>query len=114
MSKYTNVNVAAKTAALASLHDLESLRQNVTKIIAERERLYQKLTKFEFLQPYPSQANFILCRVMGRDAYHLKRDLEQRGILIRYYNKPGLFDHVRFSVGRPEHTDRLIGEMKKL
>lgn len=114
MKQPYNVNVAATAAALVSLHDLECLRQHVTKIIAERERLYQELTKIEFLQPYPSQANFILCRVMGRDAYQLKLDLEQRGILIRYYNKPGLVDHVRFSVGRPEHTDRLIAEMKKL
>jgi len=109
-----NVNVAAKTAALASLNDLEYLKQSVAKIVAERERLYQQLTELEFLHPYPSRANFILCQVIGRDAYQLKLDLEQRGILIRYYNKPGLFDHVRFSVGRPEHTDRLIAEMKGL
>lgn len=109
-----NVNVAAMAAALASLHDLEYLRQNVTKIIAERERLYQKLTTFEFLQPYPSQATFILCRVRGRDAYQLKLDLEQQGILVRHYMKPELLDCLRISIGRPEHTDRLIAEMKKL
>jgi histidinol-phosphate aminotransferase len=109
-----NVNVAAMAATLASLHDLECLRQNVTKIIAERERLYQELTKFEFLQPYPSQATFILCRVIGRDAYQLKLDLEQKGILVRYYTKPELLDCIRISIGRPEHTDRLITEMKEL
>ncbi len=109
-----NVNVAGMTAALASLNDLEYLKQNVAKIIAERERLYQELAKFEFLRPYPSRTTFILCRVVHRDAYQLKLDLERRGILVRYYTKPGLLDHIRISVGRPEQTDRLIAELEKL
>lgn len=109
-----NVNVAAMAAALTSLHDLECLQQNVTKIVAERERLYQKLARLDFLHPYPSQATFILCRVIGRDAYQLKLALEQRGILVRYYTKPELRDCIRISIGLPEHTDRLIAEMKKL
>lgn len=29
----------------------------------ERERLFGVLQQFDFLQPYPSQANFILCSV---------------------------------------------------
>ena len=62
-----------------------------------------------FLRPYPSQANFILCRVMGVDAAALKNDLAVRyGILVRYFNAPGLQDHIRISVGRPEDTDRLL------
>jgi histidinol-phosphate aminotransferase len=109
-----NVNVAAATAVLASLSDLDYLHQNVRKIIRERERLYQELRAFTFLRPYPSRANFILCRVVSRDACQLKQELERQGILIRYYNKPGLIDHIRISVGRPEHTDRLLEELKKL
>jgi histidinol-phosphate aminotransferase len=109
-----NVNIAAATAALASLHDLDYLQQNVRKIVTERARLYQQLTTIDFLRPYPSRTNFILCQVVGRDAHQLKLDLERRGILIRYYTKPGLMDHIRISVGRPEHTDRLITELKKL
>ena len=29
----------------------------------ERERLFSVLQQFDFLEPYPSQANFILCSV---------------------------------------------------
>jgi len=56
-----NVNVAAQAAALASLADIEYLRGNVAKIVAERERLFNKLKELEWLKPYPSSANFILC-----------------------------------------------------
>ena len=45
--------------------DLDYLRSNVQRIVAERERLYAELGKFDFLCPYPSQSNFILCRVLS-------------------------------------------------
>ena len=57
-----NVNVAGTTAALASLLDVCQLRENVEKIVEERGRLYQALRTFDFLEPYPSEANFILAR----------------------------------------------------
>jgi histidinol-phosphate aminotransferase len=63
---------------------------------------------------YPSYANFILCRVAGRDARGLKETLAARGVLIRHYNSPGLADHVRFSVGTPEQTDQLVTELRKV
>ncbi len=56
-----NINVAAQAAVLASLADIDYLRSNVAKITAERERLLTKLGELEWLKPYPSQANFILC-----------------------------------------------------
>jgi histidinol-phosphate aminotransferase len=61
------------------------------------------------LRPYPTQANFILCQVIGRDAAELKSRLAREyGIFIRYFNKPGLSDHIRISVGRPQDTDVLV------
>ena len=109
-----NVSVAAQVAGLASLADLEYLRANVARIIAERERLTEALGEFSYLRPYPSRANFVLCRVVGRDAHLLKEMLAARGVLVRYYNSPGLTDHVRFSVGTPEQTERLLAELRRL
>ncbi len=109
-----NVSVAAQVAGLASLADLDYLQANVARIIAERERLTDALSEFPYLRPYPSRANFVLCRVVGRDARALKEALAARGILIRYYASPGLTDHVRFSVGTPEQTERLLAELRIL
>lgn len=103
-----NVNVAGAAAALASLSDISHLQENVQKIVAERERLYQALRAFDFLEPYPSEANFILSRVIGRDAAELKAALAERGILIRYFNTHRLEDHVRISVGKPSQTSVLL------
>jgi histidinol-phosphate aminotransferase len=72
------------------------------------------LSEFAYLRPYPSYANFILCQVVGRYAHALKDALAARGILIRYYDSPGLTDHVRFSVGRPDQTDRLVAALRTM
>ncbi len=109
-----NVNVAATVAGLASLRHKEKIQAVVARLKAERERLFQALQAIPYLRPVPSQANFILCQVVGRDAAALKRDLEQQGILVRYYRKPGLENCIRISVGRPEQTDRLLEVLRGL
>lgn len=109
-----NVNVAAQAAALASLEDLEYLRANVQRIVAERERLYTELGKFDFLHPYPSRSNFVLCRVLGRDARELKLSLERDGILVRYFDKPYLRDCIRISVGKPEQMEVLLQTLREV
>lgn len=105
-----NVSVAAAAAATVSLQEADELERIGRKITAERERLYRALQGIPWLEPYPSQANFVLCRV-EQDAGRLKADLAAAGILVRYFRKPGLEDHIRISVGKPEHTDALLEKL---
>ena len=109
-----NVSVAAQEAAFVSLQNIDQLDQNTTSIILERERLFEKLSKISWLTPFPSSANFILCKVSKKNAQDVNQSLRKEGILIRYFNKPGLDDHIRISIGRPEHTDRLIDVLEKM
>ena len=108
-----NVNVAASVAAQVSLEHFDELAKVVELLKNERKRLFQSLQEIPYLKPYPTKANFILCRVLGRDAAELKSRLAQEhGIFIRYFNKPGLQDHIRISVGRPQDTDALMKALK--
>ncbi|WP_420644410.1 histidinol-phosphate transaminase [Candidatus Leptofilum sp.] len=109
-----NINVAASLAALASLEDQQWLQEKVQLLVTEREHLFTELGTISYLNPFPSRSNFILCRVVGRDAQQLKLDLEQAGILVRYFKKPGVDNCIRISAGRPEETDRLIAELRRL
>jgi len=110
-----NVNVAASVAAQVSLEHAPALQQVVNALRAERERLYQALQQFASLRPYPSQANFILCRVIGFEARELQRRLAwEHGVLVRYFDKPGLQDCIRISVGRPEENERLLQALRIL
>jgi histidinol-phosphate aminotransferase len=110
-----NVSAAADLAARAALDDLPNLQRDIEHIRAERDRLYDVLSEFPQLSPYPSRANFVLCRVEGVDAAALKRRLaEEFGILVRHFNKPGLADHIRISAGRPDQTDALLGALRAI
>ena len=87
--------------------------EDLTKIVAllrrERVRLFAALQEIPYLEPYPTQSNFILCKVIGHDAAELKSQLAQEhGIFVRYFNKPGLRDHIRISVGRPQDIAALL------
>lgn len=109
------VSVAAETAARLSLQHLSELRAIGEQILAERQRLFAMLSEVPFLRPYPTQANFILCRVEGRQAYQLKQGLaEKAGVLVRYFNKPGLENCIRVSVGRPQDSDRLLAALHNI
>ena len=106
-----NVNVAATVAGLAALAHRADLAPTIAALIAERQRLQVELARFPFLQPYPSQANFVLCRVQGREATALKLALAQAGVLVRHYAKPGLENCIRVSAGRPADTDALLAAL---
>ena len=107
-----NVNVAASVAAQVSLEHADELAKTVELLKSERTRLLAELQKIPYLKPYPTQSNFILCQVIGRDAAELKSRLAQEyGVFIRYFNKPGLRDHIRISVGRPQDTDVLVNAL---
>ncbi len=106
-----NVTVAGAAAALASLENIEALQENVRKLVTERQRLFEMLEEITYLRPYPSQTNFILCQVIGRPAKDLKQALEGAGILVRYFDKPGLRDHIRISTGTPAQSDALLAAL---
>lgn len=108
-----NVTVASERVACATLDDLAYMQNNIQKIVAERGRLFTKLQGIDYLAPFPSQGNYILCRVTGRTTAQLKADLDARGILIRNYRR-GLTDCIRISVGKPEHTDALLAALEEL
>jgi histidinol-phosphate aminotransferase len=109
-----NVSVAGQEAAIASLTDQAALLANVARIVAERERLMPLLAALPFLRPVPSSANFILCRVAGRDARELKLALEREGVLLRHYSSPLLRDYVRVSAGTPAQSERLMEALQRL
>ena len=116
-----NVNVAGEAAAIASLQDVEYLHGNVEKLKRERDRLFVRLSQLSWMEPFPSQANFVLCRVAeehaagaGTAAKRVRDGLRRRGILVRFYETPGLSDCLRISAGLPEDTDALLTALKEV
>jgi histidinol-phosphate aminotransferase len=109
-----NLGVASEQAVLASLEDRRTLEHHVRLVVEERERLYTRLEKLPFARPFPSAGNFILVEVRGIPARDVRDRLRQKGILIRYFDAPGLRNCVRIGVGRPHDTDRVIEALEEI
>jgi histidinol-phosphate aminotransferase len=109
-----NVNQAALVAVEASLDDVEYLHGTLSRIRAERNRMFRKLKRLEYLTPYPSHANFFLCRVTRGNAHDIHQRLADRGIMVRAYGDPLLRDCLRITVGKPEDTDRLMTALQTI
>lgn len=114
-----NVSVAADVAARAALSNPGYLARVRGALVAERGALTALLSSFgPRLAPYPSEANFVLCRVAGGAgaARELQRELaEGDGIVVRYYAGPErLAGCVRVSVGTPDHTRRLGVALRRI
>ena len=109
-----NVNVAADLAARMSLQDVDFLLERVRQLIQQRQRMDIAFAELPYLAPYPSQSNFVLNRVSGMTAEALRDRLARAGIIVRYYEKPRLFDHIRISAGTPEQVDRLLEVLRTL
>ena len=109
-----NLSIAATAAALASLEHIHELHAISRKLVKQRERMFAELSEIPFLNPYPSQANFVLCRVLNRDAAGLQAALAESGILVRHFATPELTNYIRITVGKPEHTETLLEALRQL
>jgi histidinol-phosphate aminotransferase len=108
-------NVAATVMAMAAIDDRAWLERSVQALTAERERMRAALSSLGWITPLPSHTNFVLCRVGGgRDAKAVKQALEAHGVLVRYFNRDGLRDCLRITVGKPEDTDALIAALRQI
>eukprot|EP00054_Salpingoeca_dolichothecata_P024329 m.165543 g.165543 ORF g.165543 m.165543 type:complete len:607 (-) comp24977_c0_seq13:158-1978(-) len=111
-----NVNTAAEAAGLAAIKHREAIMKTVSALVSERDRLFGALEQLPWLRPIPSQANFVLCEVLGREATAVYQALRKRGIIIRYFGAQGgnLHNYIRISSGRPEDITRVISALQEV
>jgi histidinol-phosphate aminotransferase len=102
-----NCDVLSVTAATAALQDQEYAREAWQSVRAERARLSAELEKRGW-KVIPSEANFVLATVPGGDGGAVYAALKAKGILVRFFARPGLSDKVRITVGTREQNDALL------
>src|SRR5262249_40899007 len=86
----------------------------IERIISERDRLFERLSKTAGLRPVPSHANFIATETDIEPA-KLLAELFKEGILARDVSRyPMLERYVRFSVGTPEENDELVATLEDI
>jgi histidinol-phosphate aminotransferase len=108
-----NVDAIAMCAAAAAIQDQEYAREKWEQIKNERERVTSELTQLGW-DVLPSRANFILAAApdgRGREAY---LGLKAQGILVRYFDKPGLTDKIRITIGQSQENNALLGGIRRI
>ena len=104
------VSVAAATAAI---QDQEYAKKTWDHVKSERQRLSSELTQMGW-KVLPSEANFIFAAAPDGHGKQVYLGLKEQGILVRYFDKPGLTDKIRITVGTSQENNALIGGIKAL
>jgi histidinol-phosphate aminotransferase len=102
-----NCDAIAIAAATAALEDQDYARRTWQAVRTERDRLAAALGRRGF-QIIPSQANFVLASCPGGKAAEIYLALKQKKILVRFFDKPGLSDKLRITIGTAEQNDALL------
>ncbi len=98
-------------AGLAALDDKAHIQKTVETTVSGRGWLSNQLTELG-VKVYPSQGNFLLMTAAGFAEDELADQLQQHNILVspgqRRFNLP---NHIRVTVGLPEHNRQFIEAM---
>lgn len=109
-----NINILTQQHIMETLQNKNKIEDWVNKLLNERKRLTRNLSTIPVVQHiYPTDANFVLVKVLHADKTY--QELINKGVVIRNRNKIALcLGCIRITVGTPEENDILIDELKKL
>ena len=106
-----NCDALSIAAGTAALEDQAHAAVSWQAVREERARLTRELQRRGFTV-IPSQANFLLATApQGASAGELYRELKNRGVLVRFFDKPGLADKLRITVGQAGENDALLSAL---
>lgn len=109
-----NCDVVSIKLATAAIMDQDYARQNWHVICIERDRLSTELTQLGW-SIIPSRANFLFAQPpKAKSARQIYQALKTQGILVRYFDKPGLDDRLRITVGTPDEDEILLKALRKM
>lgn len=106
-----NINRLTLLAGEASIDDEKYFRDNINKIIENREYTSKELKNMGF-EVLPSKANFVFARSKNIDGERLYKLLKKNGILVRHFNKKRIEDFIRVTIGTKEQMRAFVYEVK--
>ncbi len=108
-----NVNAFSQAHAEEALADKKGAKLYLKAIVRERKRLMEELGKFQALEVFPSEANFILFRITKGDAAKVHARLLKKGVLVRNVDA-AVRGALRVSVGRDKENTAFLKAMKEI
>jgi len=109
-----SLGVFQQVAGEVILENRKFIQSSVETIIRERSRLFEELKCIRGIHPIPSCANFVLFESKIMSGKELYRILFKKGVLVRYFDVPGLKNMLRVTVGTPEENDLFVKKLKQI
>jgi histidinol-phosphate aminotransferase len=106
-----NVDAIAIAAATAAIKDRDYFKQTIEKVKQERKRLSEALRAIGFTLP-DSSSNFVFAGHKACKAKEIYDKLVQRNIYVRFWDRVGIDNKMRISVGTKEQNDALLSALK--
>lgn len=103
----------AQVIGKASVDDSDYIKENALKVIETREWTKKELGALGFVMP-DSYANFIFIKHPDYDANMIFTKLREKGILVRYFNKPRINQYLRVTIGTQQQMEIFVEEIKKI
>lgn len=105
-----NINSLTQASAAFALRHEDELRVRIARVCEDREVLFQALASRGDLDVWPSEANFLLVRLHGRDAARVHSGLRAQGVLVKNLDgsHPALTACLRITVGTSEENRQLL------
>lgn len=109
-----NIGSLNQLAAEVALENFPLLVQQTDRIRAERDRLCTLLRAEPGLQCFPSEANFLLVRLLEGSATEAHRHMREHGVLVKCLDAahPLLRNCLRLTVGTPEENIRMLAALR--
>jgi histidinol-phosphate aminotransferase len=112
INSYT-VDRLALVGAREAIKDDAYFQETRSRIMKSRERVSARLTEMGF-KVIPSQANFIFISSEQCPGGLLFQRLTEKGILVRYFNKPKIDNFIRFTIGTDAEMDCFLEVIKAI
>jgi len=110
-----NINVLTQHTAAFALEHIEVLEQQAADIREQRESMLQKLASMNAIEVFPSQANFILFRILQGSADDVFNNICAAGVLIKNMraHEGALRNCLRVTVGTKTENDGFLAALER-
>lgn len=106
-----NVNSISQAIGVVILKNRIFIEESISRIIEEKNYLYEELNKIEDIKTYPTEANFILIETYNADK--INRKLIEKGIKVRKFNEGRLENCLRINAGSREENEAVLGVLRE-
>lgn len=107
------VDTLAQAAGTAAMNDVAGFRQGITQIVETRDSTAAALVSAGF-NVQPSKANFLLVSHSDIPGKTLLDHLRKDGIIVRHWDRPGLTQYIRVSIGTSEDMQAFMQSLNQL